>query len=233
VKAIKYVPRVGHYLAPYWKLASVSAVMMIVAGGVALLVPWPLKILIDNILGKQPVPPWLHSLIGEHPPKSLWTIIVVVGSGFLIVILQNALTVLDNYVNVCLEQNMVLDFRSDLFRHAERLSLAFHDQKRSGMLIYAINNQGDAVARSVMTIPPLAHSVVTLVGMFWIVFTMNHTLALMSLVVIPFLYYSVSHYVKHVQVEVQRVLEMEGQSLSIVDEAITMLRVLVAFGRED
>ena len=75
---------------------------------------------------------------------------------------------LDNYVNTKIDQSMVLDFRSDLFQHAQRLSLAFHDQRRSGMLIYAINFQADAAARLVMTIPPLAQSVLTLVGMFWI-----------------------------------------------------------------
>ena len=233
MKSIKYVPRVGHYLAPYWRLAVVSAVIMVLAGVIGLLVPWPLKVLVDNVLGHEPLPNWLRSVIGNHAPKSMGIIIGVVGAGFLVVVLQNALTVLDNYVNVRIEQNMVLDFRSDLFRHAERLSLAFHEQKRSGMLIYAINYQGDAVARMVMTIPPMVHSLLTLVGMFWIVFWIDHTLALLSLVVLPFLYYSVNHYVKHVQVEVQRVMELEGTSLSIVHEAMSMLRVIVAFGRED
>jgi ATP-binding cassette subfamily B protein/subfamily B ATP-binding cassette protein MsbA len=211
----------------------VSIVIMVTAGAFGLLVPWPLKILIDNVLGHQPLPQWITDLTGEAAGRPVTLLIIVVVAGFLIVVVQNFLTVLDNYVNVRIEQNMVLDFRSDLFRHAERLSLAFHDQKRSGMLIYAINAQGDAVARVVMTIPPVFHSLLTLAGMFWIVFWIDRTLALMSLVVIPFLYYSVSHYVKHVQSEVQRVMEMEGESLSIVHEAMSMLRVIVAFGRED
>src|SRR4029453_8933599 len=94
---------------------------------------------------------------------------------------------------------MILAFRSDLFRHAERLSLAFHDQRRSGMLIYAINSQADAVARLVMAIPPLAQSVPTLVGMFIVLLLIHWQLAVLSLVVVPFLYCSVGYYMKHIQ----------------------------------
>ncbi len=50
------------------------------------------------------------------------------------------------------------------------------------MLIYAINFQGDAAARLVMTVPPLAQSVITLVGMFWIVLHIDRALALLSLI---------------------------------------------------
>ena len=229
---LKYFRRVYPYLAPYRKLAVGSCAIMLTSGLIGLLVPWPLQILIDHVLGKHPLP---HTLQFLQPLTStpIAFLIVVVVMGFLLVLIQNALTVLDNYVNVRIEQNMVLDFRSDLFRHAERLSLAFHDQKRSGMLIYAINSQGDAVARVIMVIPPIVHSIITLVGMFWIVFWINHTLALLSLIVIPFLNYSIKYYVKHIQARVQKVLEMESESLSIVHEAIGMLRVIVAFGRED
>jgi ABC-type multidrug transport system fused ATPase/permease subunit len=128
---------------------------------------------------------------------------------------------------------MVLDFRSDLFQHAQRLSLSFHDRRRSGMLIYAINSQADAAARVVMTIPPLAQSLLTLIGMLWILFVMDPLLALLSLAVLPFLYYSVNYYMTHIESRLLAVRNMEGESLSIIHEAMSMLRVIVAFGREE
>ena len=87
-----------------------------------------------------------------------WMLLIAVLAGCAIVVLQNALTVLDNYVNTKLDQSMVLDFRSDLFQHAQKLSMAFHDHRRSGQLIFAINSQGDAVARLVSSVPPLAQT---------------------------------------------------------------------------
>ena len=230
---MKYFPRVLQYLRPYWRLAIVSVVIMVAGALVALLVPWPLQLLLDNVLDNKPLHPRVAAVVGGLASDRVRLMIVVVVAGFLIVLLQDVLNVVGNYFNVKIEQNMVLDFRSDLFQHAQRLSLAFHDQKRSGMLIYAVNFQGDAAARLVMTVPPLAQSVITLVGMFWIVYHLDPTLALLSLTVIPFLYYSVHYYVKHIQARLQKVMEMEGESLSIVHEAISMLRVIVAFGRED
>ena len=62
---------------------------------------------------------------------------------------------------------------------------------------------------------------------------MEPTLALLSMTVLPFLYYSVSYYVKHIESRLLKVRGMEGESLSIIHEAVSMMRVIVAFGRED
>jgi ATP-binding cassette subfamily B protein len=61
---------------------------------------------------------------------------------------------------------------------------------------------------------------------------MDWQLALLSLTVVPFLYYSVVYYATHIQQRLLEVRTMEGESLSIIHEAISMLRVIVAFGRE-
>ena len=164
-----YFCRVLPYLRPYWRLAVVSVVIMLAGSLIGLLAPWPLQVLVDNVLGGKPLSPRLGRLLSWAAADRFRLLIAVVLAGFLIVLLQDTLNVLGNYVNVRIEQNMVLDFRSDLFQHAQRLSLAFHDHRRSGMLIYAVNFQGDAAARLVMTVPPMVQSAITLVGMFWIV----------------------------------------------------------------
>jgi ABC-type multidrug transport system fused ATPase/permease subunit len=110
--------------------------------------------------------------------------------------------------------------------------MSYHDRRRAGMMIYVINSQGDAVAKLIMTVPQLGQSVLTLLGMFWISFRMDWQLALLSLSVVPFIYYSVGYYATHIQQRLLEVRIMEGESLSIVHEAISMLRVIMAFGRE-
>ena len=227
---MKFLPKVLRYLRPHWKLAVLSVALIVLGALFGLLLPWPLKFLVDNVLQGEPMPEFFADLFGENRSTLL---IVAVVAGLLFTFTQSALTVLDNYVNTKIDQNMILKFRSDLFRHAQRLSLAFHDQRRSGMLIYAINFQADAAARLVMAIPQLAQSLLTLLGMFWITFLIDRTLAMLSLIVVPLLYYSVHFYVKHIQTRLETVRGMEGESLSIIHEAMSMLRVIVAFGRED
>jgi ATP-binding cassette subfamily B protein/subfamily B ATP-binding cassette protein MsbA len=229
---VRYFVRTLHYLKPYWKLAVVSVVLIALGSAAGLLAPWPLKILFDYVLYNLPMKGVIGHLLGPLGLSRTGLLVFAVVGGVVVVLVQHGLGVLDNYVNTKIDQGMVLDFRSDLFRHAQRLSLAFHDQRQSGMVIYAINSQADAAARLVMVIPGLAQSVLSLVGMFWILVAMDLEIAILSLVVVPFLYYSVGYYVKHIKARLYEVREMEGGLLSIIHESLSMLRVIVAFCRE-
>lgn len=229
---MKYIPRALRYLRPYWRLAAISVALILLSSAAALLMPWPLKVLVDNVLEGHPLPPFLAGIFGSGSDVRFTLLVFAVLAGLAIALIDSGLTVLSNYVNTKMDQRMVLDFRSDLFQHAQRLSLSFHDQRRSGQLIFAINGQADAIARLVMIIPPLAQSVITLVGMVWIVVAIDTKLALLSLTVVPFLYYSIRYYTTRIETRLQEVKGMEGETLSIIHEAISMLRVIVAFGRE-
>lgn len=230
---MKYYLRVLPYLRPYWPLAVFSiatTILMVLAG---LLEPWSLKILIDNALGKAPLPAWLAAPWGAHSSDRFTLMVFAVLFGFGVRLLQNALGVVAKYVDTKLEQSMILDFRSDLFEHAQRLSFSFHDRRRTGALIFAINNQGNAAADILMAVPPLLQSALTLLGMFAITFQINRELALISLTVMPLLYYAVGYYVTHIQERLNHVKSLEGRTLSVIHEAMNMLRVIVAFGREE
>jgi ATP-binding cassette subfamily B protein len=226
-----FLPRILPYLRPYGGLAVLTAVLYGATTVFALLEPWPLKILIDSAFQGQPLPGALSPIAGwVTGPMAI--LLFAVGASLATAFLQNATTVLSSYAHTRLEQNMALDFRADLFKHVQRLSMAYHDQRRSGMLIYVINGIGASAPALAMTVLPLAQNVLTLVGMFWVTFHLDRTLALVSLLVVPFLYYSVGYYTRHIQGSLYAVRNMEAEALSIIHEAISMLRVIVAFGRE-
>ncbi len=234
---MRYLPRALRYVKPHWKLAVVSVVLIVVSTLIGLLTPWPLAFLIDTVLSEggiaeHPAPAFLTRPLGAMAYDPVALIIFAVLAGLFLTALHRGLDVIDNYVHTKLELRIAIDFRSDLFRHVQSLSLAHHDKRQSGMMIYAVNNQGDAVARLVMTFPGLLSSVLTLIGMIWICFVIDWQLALLSLTVVPFLYYSVGYYVRNIQDRMYQVKGMEGQSLSIIHEAISMIRVIIAFGRE-
>jgi ABC-type multidrug transport system fused ATPase/permease subunit len=229
---MKYFLRVLVYLKPFWRRALVTVAITVLVSLLALLAPWPLKILFDNVIGDHPLPAILEPFLGPILDEKMVLLAVVVAAGFGITLVSNALSVLNSYVETALEQGMILNFRSDLFQHAQRLSMAYHDRRRSGALIFAINFQADAAAGLVMAVQPLAQSALTLIGMFWLTYSINGTLAILSLVVVPFIYYSVGYYITHIQDRLREVKGMEGESLSIIHEAVSMMRVIVAFGRE-
>ncbi|HEX6963946.1 MAG TPA: ABC transporter ATP-binding protein [Lacipirellula sp.] len=230
---MKYFPRVLQYLKPYSRLAWTAVLLIVVGAGLSLLTPWPLKVLVDYVLAEKPLPGGLNAAIESVVGSPIAFLIIVAVSALLIAVLQNLVGVLNEYVTTKIDQNMVLDFRSDMMQHAQRLSLSYHDQRRTGQVIFAINNMGGEVARMLMIIPPLAESSLTLVGMFWIVALLDWQVALLAMGVVPFLYYSVSRYMNRVHPQLREVRGMEAESLSIIHETISMLRVVVAFGRED
>ena len=232
---MKYLPRVLRYVTPHWKLGVFSVVLLLFTVGTGLLTPWPMKILVDSVLTKPPAPlpnplAGLLPLLSGRPFSLLLSVVL---GGLFVTFIQNVFLVLNNYVNTRLDQNIVLDFRTELFEHTQRLSMAYHDRRRAGLMIYVINSQGDCVSRLIMAIPQISQSVLTLLGMFWIAFRMDWQLSLLCLTVVPFLYYSVGYYVTHIQQKLLEVRGMEAESLSIIHEAINMLRVIIAFGRED
>ena len=223
-------PRVLPYLRPHKRLAGVSLSLVGLTSTMALLSPWPLAILVDTVLGDKPLPSLLGGLSGLDP--YLLLALAVLG-GLLITGLEHGLAVIDEYVNTRLDQSMVLDLRSDMFRHVQRLSQAFHDSKRTGGLMFTINSQAAAVGAITVAVPPLLQSVVTLVGMFVVVYLIEPSLALVAATVVPFIYLSAGYYARRIQPQVVHVRNLESQSLTIVHEAMQMMRVIAAFGRED
>src|SRR5262249_35867234 len=229
--SLVYCRKVFGYLKPYWLLAIGSVLVTLLTAGVGLLSPWPIKILVDSVLGNQPLPQMVRfasPLLGD---KFLLLVLTIVG-GLAVALAVDLLSVAMSYLNTKLDLAMTLDFRIDLFQQAQRLSMAYHDRCRSGMIIYIINSMAGAPTGLVMTILPLAENTVALVGMFWISFRLNPNLALLSLFVVPFLYYSVGYYSTHIRERLMTVKGLEGETLSIIHEAVSMLRVIVAFGRE-
>ena len=225
--------RTARYARPYWKLAISSIVLVFLGAAASLLQPWPLKILVDNVLGDHPLPGFLDRWLGPIADDQYKLLIFAVLGGLAVTIFFNAMSVGENYVNTSLDQRMVLDFRSDLFQHAQRLSMAYHDHKRTGNLMYTINGSAGAVGNIFVTVPALLQSFITLIGMFWVTTRISIQLAFLSMIVAPLLTYAIRYYMKKVEPRLYQVREMEGESLSIIHEAMSMLRVIVAFGRED
>ncbi|MDX1393419.1 MAG: ABC transporter ATP-binding protein [Gemmatimonadota bacterium] len=229
---MRHLLRVFGYVRPFRRLAVLSAILTIVVAGLGLLAPWPLKIMFDSVLGDHPLPGPLEPILAPLADDTMLVLLLVVAGGFLITVGENLLGVWNSYAQTKLEQGIILDFRTDLFAHAQRLSMAYHDRRRAGGLIFAINHQADSAAGLLMALQPLVQSGLTIVGMFWITYVINPRLALLSLLVVPFMYGAVAYYMRHIDSRVREVKNLEGESLSIIHEAVSMLRVIVAFGRE-
>ena len=225
------LPRVRPYMRPYRRLTYTSYSLTVLSALVALAEPWPLAIIIDNVLGDQETRGIVKAIFGTAPGQYTLLAFAVL-AGFALTFLSHGILVLNDWTGAKLEQKMVLDLRSDLFEHAQGLSLTFHDARLTGKLMFQINNQASSLGGIVVSFPPIFQAALTLIGMFIIAFLISWEVAVVSLIAVPFIWYSLGLYGTRIVPRLQRVQNLEQQSLSIVHEAMSMLRVIVSFGRE-
>ena len=218
-------------LRPYWHWVAAMLVLVTINSALGLLAPWPFKFLIDYSLSAAPPPAWLVGWLGEENFRTRLLVACAV-TEVVIILLHQLVGVVDAFVSTRVEQGIDRDFRSRLFSHAMDLSLAYHDNRRSGMIIYVINNQGGAVAGLLMSLPAILESVLMLVGMLIVLCTMHWSLAAVSLLVIPTLVFASRYYATRMRDRLTRTKELEGEALSVIHEAMSMMRVIVAFCRQ-
>jgi ABC-type multidrug transport system fused ATPase/permease subunit len=225
----KYFRVVFPYVRRYKSLAAAMVGLMLVSAVVALAEPWPLALLVDDVLGKARPPGFVLALAGTSRGH---LILFAVMAGFVITGLVHALSVINEYVTTKLDQNVAMDFRADLFAHCQRLSQGFHDDTTTGDSMYRINFEAKAVGEMSVATPPLVQSVLTIVGMFVITYRIDAKLALLALIAVPVVSYSTEYYGNHIEPRLIHVRDLECLSLTIVNDTFNMLRVICAFNRE-
>jgi ATP-binding cassette subfamily B protein len=151
-----------------------------------------------------------------------------------IALLSQFQDLLTNWLATYTGERLVLDFRTSLFHHVQRLSLSYHDIKGSSDSIYRI--QWDAVALQYLTIDgliPFVSACFTLMGMVWVTASIDWQLALIAIAISPFLFLLSKTSRPLLRDQSGEVKKLESSALSVIQEVLSSLRVVKAFGRED
>jgi ATP-binding cassette subfamily B protein len=224
-----------HYVGPYkWPMAVV-VVITILQSGLALLDPWPMKILVDSGLGDEHLPDWLKNIFPFLASESGHAIIIfAVLAGIVLHLLGNFFDIVVGFLKSKVNESLTLDFKADLFNHFQRLSFSYHDRTSVGDSMYRLNNDTGFISTLIWgNFRHLLTSVVTLVGMVWITVQLDWVLAVVALAAAPILYGASAFYGRYFKEKTKRVKEMESASETIIQEVLSCLRVVKAFGQED
>jgi subfamily B ATP-binding cassette protein MsbA len=200
-----------------------------------LLEPLPLKIVLDNVLRGKQVSGWfyglVHSLVGDEKLAILkFACLAVIA----IAVLDAVASYTEKYITTSVGQWITYDLRRSLYSHIQRLSLAYHDQKRTGDLISTVTSDIDSI-QSFTTSGLLSTliNLITLVGMIGVMFYMNWRFTLIALVVTPVLFTIVYSYTRRIKRASRAVRKKEGEIVSVIEEVLSSIRVVKAFARED
>lgn len=226
---LRLAQKVLSRLRPY-KLLFAGAILQVFIGGfLELAKPWPLKIVIDNVLGRQPVG---VASLDALPTQSL----LMAGCLGLILVyaLLGTLSVTSNYTTINVGQRLVNDFRAELYAHLQRLSLAFHSRREVGDLLYRLT--ADTFAIQTLTMNgffPLLNSLVLLVGMLTVMARMDVTLTLVSLAIVPPMFLSIIQLSRHITALSTDARVKESALWAVAQRTIGAIRVIQAFTTEE
>jgi ATP-binding cassette subfamily B protein len=200
----------------------------------ALLSPVPLKIAVDSVLGTEPVPGFLEPwLLAVAQPKSA-VLLLVACLVVAIALLRGLQGLASSLLRTYTGEKLVLGLRARLFRHVQRLSLAYHDSRGTSDAVYRI--QYDTAAVQYVTIDgviPFITASITLITMLLVVLDIDWLLALVALAISPILFWLTRLYRRNLRERARKVKKIESGALSIVQEVLASLRVVKAFGQED
>ena len=214
---------------------AVTVILELAQSGLALLDPWPLKVLVDNGLSGKPLPDWLGRLVLVPFARPRIAIIVAaVAAGLLLRLIAGVLDIGIQYVKTRINTGMNLRFAADLFNHLLRLSFKYHDQTTVGDSIYRVNSDTGFVSTMIWSnFRHVLTALVAFIGMLWIVVRLDWQVALLALGVVPLQYISVGLYGRLFNEKAKRIKSMESSAQSFMQEALCCLRVVKAFGQED
>ena len=227
------VLRAVDLLRPHWKAMTVALLGVGGAAAADLLEPWPIKIVLDYALQSKPMPGWMTGMVSRIGGSTIAIVNFAVAAVAGIAVVGALSSYLQNYLTTNAGQRIMHDLRRVVYHHIHRLSLAEHDQKRTGDLISRVTSDIDSIQDFVTTaLLGIVANILTLLGIVAIMLYASWPFTLISLAIAPLLFASVYFFTRRIKKAARDVRRTESELISIVEEVFSSIRVVKAFARE-
>jgi len=220
---------------PYWAhLGGISALSLL-ATPLALLAPLPLKLVADSVIGSRPLPHFLAALLPASIADSKGGLLLFSCALLILTALASHLQGLATWLlQTYTGGKLVLEFRARLFRHAQRLSFAYHDSRGAADSAYRIQYDSPSIEYiMIYGIIPLVSAAAMLIGMIYVTAKIDGEIVFIALSVSPLLFIFTRVFGRRLKERWTDLKLMESSANSIVQEVLSSMRVVKAFGREE
>jgi ABC-type multidrug transport system fused ATPase/permease subunit len=228
-------PLVRELLRPYTGRLALVLAAMLVETAASLATPWPLKVVLDSVVGHHPLPAALSRLLGpdvvaHRMATAAWAAAAVV----LIAVVGAIGGYVDNYYTESVGQSVANDLRLRVYRHLDRLSLSYYDSQQTGNLLSTlttdINTIQDFASGATLEI---VVDLLTILGMLGLMFWLNFDFALIAVAVTPFLLFFVMRFKRSVKKATHELRRRQSDMVTVLQEGLESVRVVKAYGRQD
>ncbi|OHU18922.1 ABC transporter ATP-binding protein [Mycobacteroides franklinii] len=223
-------------IRPYRRLIAWIFAVLVVQIAVGLAAPWPLKVVLDSVVGNHPLPGWLHGLLqpmlggeGRMHVAGLAAIMLVA-----IAVVAAIATYAANYLTETVGQRIGNDLRTRAYHHLQQLSLNYFDTHRVGPILSTLTDDVDTIQdfASASTLG-IATDLLTIAGMLVLMLWLQWDFTLVALAVAPLLLLFVSRIRKSVKAATHEVRQRESDIVAVAEEGLQSIRVVKAFDREE
>jgi ABC-type multidrug transport system fused ATPase/permease subunit len=223
-------------LKPYRSSLVIILAAMLVQTAMSVAMPWPLKIILDNVVGEHKLPPWLDDFLRSFMASGGKMQIAAAAAiaTILIALLGAVASYVANYYTTSVGQWVANDLRLRTYHHLQQLSLNYYNTHEMGTLL-------STITADVQTIQNFASSstlgilvdMFTIVAMLVIMFWLNWDFTMIAVGVTPFMLLMVSRFKKAVKKATREVRKQQSNVVAVVQQGLESMRVVKAFGRQD
>jgi ABC-type multidrug transport system fused ATPase/permease subunit len=232
---------VWRYLRPYNGRIAGLAILSCAEVGLRVLSPWPLKTIVDHVIGDARMPKPL--LLALQPAGRLLAqdldprrrlLIAAVLSGVVVAVAHQLVMMYHSRLQAGTGQRMVRDLREKLFAHVQALTLSHHAKTPLGDALYRLEADACCLEHIVMRgLFPIVFSFLTLVAMFVVLAGIDLQLALISLTIVPALFVWLKFYTKRMQPRAREAKALESAMVQRLHESLASIRLVKSYARED
>ncbi len=209
------------YTLPYRKPLLVTVVSMILLVGVQLFAPWFIRELIATV----------RTGSSDALSSSLVTRLALLALA--IYAARAGLEFLRSYMAHVAGWGVVADVRVALYRHLQRMSLHYYEDKQTGQLMSRVVNDSDLLEKLIAhAVPDVLVNVLTLVGVSTMLLIMNAQLTLLTLVPIPLIILAMRGFAKYVRPAFRERQAELGELNAILQDNLSGIREIKTFTRE-
>jgi ATP-binding cassette subfamily B protein len=219
----------------HWKILSAAFVAVVFESLADVLEPWPIKVVLDYIIGSKQVPGWLTDLTDLTSGPGKQTILALAPMAVIAIAVVAAVSrYTDDYLTTKVGQFVMHDLRHDLYHHIQRLSLLDYDRQKTGDLISRVTSDVDSIQDFFSSaLLGIIVDVLTLIGMVAVMFYLNWQFTLIALLIVPLLFFEVYTITLRSKLATRAVRKKLGEITSVLQESLSSMRVIKAYGRED
>lgn len=228
--------RVLRYYQPFVGQTVIALLLSVVGIGLNLLKPWPFKFIVDHLIPRFSLGSHTRfPTLGPQWRNDPGTLLLLLCLGLVLVqFIWGITNWITNYIFVKIGLRALLKMRTDIYSHLQRLSLKFHDARRSSDSTFRVAYDSQAIQTIYNKgFTGIFSSVITLVGTFIVMMRLDWQLALLSLGVVPLLIGTIYFFAHRIRRDSTFIQEQESAVLVQAQEGLSSIRMVHAFGRED